>query len=400
MKIIERYIFRRAFVVFAAALGWTLAIVWTTQVLERIDLVTTNGQSVLSFLELATLILPSVAPMVMPFAVALGVSQTLSVMNTDSELVVINASGSSRTTVIKPMLLLGLAVSLVSFVVDNAVDPYARQRARELVAEARADLLSTIIQEGTFRKVEDGLYLQIGERLANGTLGGIFVADSRDPEVELAYYAKNGRVARLGNQDVLLMQDGVVHRKRPGSDVSVVRFETYAFDLSLFAPQDQVIVMYPKDQTIPYLLNPDPNDYQFKRNPQQFRAELHRRFAEWTYPLIFALIAVAVAGDARSHREARIHPTLTVLTLALLVRWAGFIVANEAHTTAWLVPFIYGVPIITAAICIRFILANRTLELPQAFTERSAGLLRSWIDRIDSLRKRLRRNSHTAEGGV
>ena len=37
MKVVERYIMRRAFVVFMAALVWTLAIVWTTQVLAKID---------------------------------------------------------------------------------------------------------------------------------------------------------------------------------------------------------------------------------------------------------------------------------------------------------------------------------------------------------------------------
>ena len=96
MKVVERYILRRAFGVFAAALFWTLAIVWTTQVLTRIDFVTTSGQSALAFFELATLILPSVIPVVIPFAVAIAVAQTLSMMNTDSELVVISAAGASR----------------------------------------------------------------------------------------------------------------------------------------------------------------------------------------------------------------------------------------------------------------------------------------------------------------
>ena len=53
MKVIERYIFRRALVLFCAALVWTLAIVWTTQVLARIDLVTDSGQSALAFFEIA-----------------------------------------------------------------------------------------------------------------------------------------------------------------------------------------------------------------------------------------------------------------------------------------------------------------------------------------------------------
>ena len=57
-------------------------------------------------------------------------------------------------------------------------------------ATARADLMSLVIQEGTFRKIEEGLFIQIGERLPDGRLGGIFVADSRTEGIDLVYYAK------------------------------------------------------------------------------------------------------------------------------------------------------------------------------------------------------------------
>ncbi|MCB1418947.1 MAG: LptF/LptG family permease, partial [Notoacmeibacter sp.] len=76
LTIIERYILRRASVIFAAAMISTLAIAWTTQVLKRINLVTDTGQSAAAFLELATLILPSVIPEILPFAMAIGIAQT------------------------------------------------------------------------------------------------------------------------------------------------------------------------------------------------------------------------------------------------------------------------------------------------------------------------------------
>ena len=141
MKVVELYILRRTVEVLVAALVWTLGIVWTTQVLARIDLVTDNGQSAFTFFEIATLILPSIIPIVVPFALALAIAQTLSVMNSDSELVVINAAGSSKMMIIRPILLLAVAASIFSFTVDNGVEPYARERGRHLVAAARADLL-------------------------------------------------------------------------------------------------------------------------------------------------------------------------------------------------------------------------------------------------------------------
>ena len=258
MKVAELYIFRRALSLFLAALAWTLAIVWTTQVLTRINLVTDNGQSAATFFQVAALILPTIIPIVVPFALIVAVAQTLSVMNSDSELVVISAAGSSRMTVIKPILILALAAGVFSFIVDNGVEPYARQKNRELIASARADFLSLIIQEGTFRKIEDGLFVQIGERFADGGLGSIFVADSRQPGTDLVYYAKTGAVIDKGKEKVLLMNDGVVHRKAPAGDVSVIRFTSYAFDLSAFATAAQT-TLYPKD-SVPAQSEPERQD--------------------------------------------------------------------------------------------------------------------------------------------
>ena len=376
MKVIERYILRRVFVVFLAALFWTLAIVWTTQVLARIDLVTDSGQTALTFFEIATLLLPSIVPMVVPFALVIGVAQTLSTMNTDSELVVMSAAGTPRMATLRPIILLAIAASIFSFAVDNGVDPYARERSRQKIAAARGDLLSLLIQEGTFKKLDEGLFVQIGQRLPDGNLGQIFVADSRSPDVDLAYYAKSGAVLETSGKNMLMMFDGVINRKTPSGDVSVIRFTSYAFDLAEFATASGQVVMYPKDRTIGYLLNPAPNDQIFKAHPQYFRAELHRRFTEWIYPLVFALIAIAVVGDARSHREARIHPLVTAVALSLFWRWLGFFTVDRLQATPWFVWLVYAVPIVPSVVSIWFIMTNRSLELPIAWVDGLVSIVR------------------------
>ena len=382
MNLLERYILRRVFMGFLSALTATLAIVWTTQVLGRIDIVTDNGQSALTFFRIAALTLPSVIPLVVPFALIIAVTQTLSVMNTDSELAVISAAGGASAIVVRPVVALALAASLFCFVVHNFVEPYANQTNRELIVEARADLLSLIIQEGTFRKVEDGLYLQIGEKLPDGRLGGIFVADSREEGLDLAYYAKSGAVLERGPESMLLMFDGVVHRKTPTGDISVIRFTSYALDLALFASATNSITMFPKDRTISYLLSPEKNDKVFIRNPRLFQAELHRRFTEWAYPLVFALIALAVVGDARSFREARIHPMVTAIAIALFYRWLGFFLANRSQNEVWAGYAVYAVPIIPSILAIWFIRTHRPMELPIAWAEKLLLVLRRLADRL------------------
>lgn len=398
MRVIERYILRRTVAIFMATLLWVLAIVWTTQVLVRIDVVTSNGQSAATFFEIAWLILPSVIPIVMPFAVGIAVAHTLTTMNTDSELIVMSAAGSPRMAVIRPMIILAVVASILSLIITNVVNPPSRQRMRALLAEARADLITSVIEEGAFQKIEDGLYIQIGERLPDGRFGGIFVSDTREEGIELIYYAREGTTVEVDGNQLLVMRDGTVHRKT-GGHVSVVRYTSYAFDLSQFVASGARPQLKPKDQSLAFLLDPDPNDWYQKHNPQVYRAELHTRFSDWLYPLVFALVGLAVAGDSRSFREARIHPLLTTMSIAMLFRWGGFYFSNEIETIAALTPMVYAIPLGACAIAIFFIATNRVMELPMWLVERGASLFARLHARVLALWHLLKGYRPSAPGG-
>lgn len=388
MRVLETYIMRRTFAIFAVTLFWVLAIVWTTQVLTRVNIVTSSGQSAATFFEIAALVLPAVIPIVIPFALGIAVAQTLATMNTDSELIVITASGSSKTTIIRPILLIAVAASVASFAIENGVEPYARERLRALVSEARADLITSVVSEGTFQTIDDGLVIQISERLPDGRFAGIFLADTRDEKTELIYYAETGATIELNGEHVLVMQDGVVHRRNPTGNVSIIRYQSYAFDLAEFAPATSTINYLPKDRTLGFLLDPDPDDPVYQQKPASFTAELHRRLTDWAYPLVFALIGLAVAGDSRSFREARIHPLITTMLIALFIRWEGFIAGNAAGDNIAFVPTMYAVPLIAMLVCIWVIATNKRLELPTRWTDR---LQEFWAQR--ALAPVLRRRS-------
>lgn len=327
MNLLENYIFGRIFRMFVTALVPVLAIIWVTQVLGRINLVTDSGQSMGSFALLATYMLPTLIPVVMPFAVIIGVTQTLQTMNNDSELAVVDAAGAKRRTIYKPVMILAGVLCVVSFSVDNFLEPIARYGMRKTIAATYADLLSSVIEEKAFRKIDDGLYVQISERLQGRVLKGLFVADSRDPRFEMIYYAREGAVDEAGG--TLIMKDGEIHRKIEGRSVSVIHFDSYSFDLSELSASRGQATLRAGDRDLGFLFDPDPNDAYFKEKPNDFRAELHRRLTDWFFPVTFALISLMVAGAAHSHRERRLHPLISALFLAFVLRWVAFYLANR-----------------------------------------------------------------------
>lgn len=401
MRLIEWYILRRVAIMFLAVLGSTVGITWIVQILKRIDFLTTSGQSFSAILKFSSLLLPAAIPIVLPFALIIAITQTLSTMNQDSELVVINASGASRTAVVRPILLLAIIVSMSSFVISNFIDPYSRMNMRTMLAEAGSDMLNVIIQEGTFRKVSDNLYVQIAERKPDGGIGGLFIADSRDPQIDLIYYAADGVIANNGDHDLILMKQGEVQRRDVKTgNVSIIKFDSYSFDLNQFTNDDGDVNYYAKDRPLTYLLNPDPNDPVVQTRPLSYKAELHSRFTEWLYPLVFAFIALVFAGDSRSHREARVSASFSAITLALIVYWVGYYFTEGASKEAAYIKITYIIPISSMLICAYLLVSGRRIGLPDNIAKPLNVFFNQIWALIENLRTRLNGTSKYKNGGA
>jgi len=375
MKLLEIYILRRIVQMFLVTLLPVLTIIWTIQVLGRINLVTDTGQSMGSFVTLATFILPTIIPVVLPFALTIGITQTLTAMNNDSELPVIDAAGASRSIIYRPVLMLAAFLSLFSFVVANYIEPPARVAARTMVAEAYADLLSSVIEEKTFRSIEDGLYVQISERHSGRVLTGLFVVDYRDPNFDLIYYAREGSIDESGTS--LTMRDGEVHRKTPDGRISIIKFMSYAFDLSAMSGSETPSLSA-GDRSLAFLLNPDPDDPHVQRSPGSYRAELHGRLTEWLFPFVFALISLIVAGDSRSHRQTRLHPMVTALIIAFTIRWLGFSFKNLVKQDEANIYLMYLLPAAGIGASVYMLASRRQIRMPTAL----ANLLARQVQRI------------------
>ena len=69
MKLLERYILRRAAVFSAASLAALVLVVWVVQVLQRVDLVRSTLGAVGDILWIALMLLPDLTAGVLPFAV-------------------------------------------------------------------------------------------------------------------------------------------------------------------------------------------------------------------------------------------------------------------------------------------------------------------------------------------
>jgi len=115
--------------------------------------------------------------------------------------------------------------------------------------------------------------------------------------------------------------------------------------------------------------------------------------------MVFALIGLAVAGDSRSFREARIHPLLSTMAIALVFRWAGFYLVDKLENSAAYTLAVYLVPLVACAIAIFFIATNRVMELPMWVVEKIAGRASRIGAEAAGLWRRLTGSGPSASGG-
>ena len=104
MSSFDRYIFRTTFGAFLLVLISLTAVIWLTHALREIDLMTNQRQTILTFIGITGLLIPMLVLVIAPLALVVAVGHTLNRLNTDSEIVVMNASGMSPWRIFRPFL--------------------------------------------------------------------------------------------------------------------------------------------------------------------------------------------------------------------------------------------------------------------------------------------------------
>lgn len=385
MALLERYIFKRMMGAGVLALVALSTTVWMTQALGKFDLVTGQGQSIGTFFRVTALLLPGLATIVSPIAILIAVIYAFGSLNIDSELVVINSSGASPKTLLRPVLMLGLIGALFTALMTLYFTPLSLRLWRTMITDVRADIVTTVLREGQFMKIADGLTFHLRRRNADGTLQGIFISDESSPESTATYLSESGVLLDNPLGTFLIMRDGTIQRrKNSDGTISMIEFSSYAFDLSTFASRASVPAYKPIERGTTYLLNPSPEDRYFQKYPERFAAELHNRLSLPLYAFLFATLPLAVLAQAESTRSGRGLIIAAAVGIAVAVRVFGYYLGNIAQQNALATPLLYLLPAVVTGGAIFLVLRGIQPQIP----ERLAIIVDSIGEWITSARRR------------
>jgi lipopolysaccharide export system permease protein len=385
MPVAERYILRNLLVTSGLSLATILVLVMITQVLIFLNVVTNSSEALLTLVKLVAGLVPSLASIVLPFALLIAVGHTFNRMHTDSEIIVLEAAGAPRTLQIRPVMLLAAAMSLLTLASSLLIEPYANRQVRTTIYESASNIVQFAAGSGAFHRIEDNLYLQFGGQHGDGDFSGLFIADMREAESEFIYYANRGRIVTQPDYEMLVMFDGEIHRRNARTaEVSTITFASYALDLADFGPSRGTPFYQPKERPSLEVFWPNPRDSHFQQQPHRFRGEAHRRLTEWLYPLAFGLVALYFSIGARSNREEQLLGLGAAVATALAFRGGGFIFLNDAGRSAFASFMLYFLPLSCIGLFGWLLLSGRRARIPQRWLDR----LSTAVTRFEKLRQR------------
>jgi lipopolysaccharide export system permease protein len=392
---INRYIFSTTFGAFVIVLFSLTSVIWITQALRDIDLMTSRGQTVLVFLGITGLLIPMLVLVIAPIALMIAVMHAIGRLSNDSELIVMNAAGMSPWTLFRPFLMMAVMVSAIMAMIGSWLGPLGLQTLHAWANDVRADLVSNVVQPGRFNGFERGLVFHIRERAANGQLLGVFVDDRRNPKERATFLAEQGTIVKDERGTFLVLEGGNVQRLEAArrekgqtgplkpKDPTTVKFERYALDLAQADSNQKIQRTSARDRFFWQLLDNDPE--KTKLQPGQVRAELHDRIFAPIYPIVFTIVTFAYLGAPRTTRQGRAMSVAGAAIAIATIRLMGFVAIVLCVRYPWVLALQYL--LLAVATGLGLFAIHRGLEIePPAFV----------IDAIDAIGARLSRLGRSA----
>lgn len=351
MRLIDWYFLRQAFAPFVFFALVLTGVIWLAQSLQIIDLIVNNGQSAGILVEFAVPLLPRVFSVVLPIAVLGGTIYALHRLLIESELVVVYAAGQGRLSAMRSVLIFGVIMTCVLAVITLYLMPLGSQTLRDRTAEIRADVAAALIQDGKFLHPAPGLTVYIREARTPETMRGLFVSDSRNPEDRVTFHAQRGALTQTPEGPRLVMFDGMAQRVDPETgSLSLLRFETMAYDLSAFGPDPTTRSRKPSEHFFPELIWPDPELDKGQRN--KFIAEGHDQLSSPLYGFTVAVVAAAVMLGGPFSRRGYVGRLVMAVALGVGVRLLGLVSQNLVKGNADFWPIMYVLPILASIIAL------------------------------------------------
>ncbi|MBO4532280.1 MAG: LptF/LptG family permease [Treponema sp.] len=203
--ILIKYLYKELFLYFLICFAFLFVVFFANQILLI-------GEDMLSkrapFKDVAKIMIysmPAIIAQSAPFATLVGFLMCLGRMSSDNEILIFRASGFSFRSILKPVLIMGLAISLVSFFVNDYLLPLGTIKYNQLYRQIMRSNPSVVLESNSVKRI-GGSTVVIGD-VNDPDVSDIIFFNTKEGREETIIVAGPSVLKGAKNQGVLLQLD-------------------------------------------------------------------------------------------------------------------------------------------------------------------------------------------------
>ena len=330
-----------------------VTVFWINRAVVLFDRLIANGQSALVFLQFSALALPQLIMTVLPIATFAAAVYVTNRLNNESEITVMQSTGSSPWRLARPALFFGLISAVMVSALAHVLVPASKQTLEQREAEIAQNATARLLTEGAFLSPTDGVTFYTRKIGEDGILRDVFLADGRDAGEDMIYTAAEAYLVRSEEQTTLLMFDGLAQRVDADSQrLSTANFADFSFDItSLVRHERTQRVNIEHLNTWRLLMDRAGVQAETEASSARITEEMHSRFARSLFCVVTALIGFAsllVGGYSRFGvwREVFLAFGLLIFLDGMRGAIAGPVLSNENLWPVMYAPMALGFVIV------------------------------------------------------
>lgn len=321
-----------------------VSIYWINQAVRLFDRLVGDGQSAMVFVEFSLLTLPNVIRLVLPVAAFAGAVYVTNRLSSESELVVMQATGFSPWRLARPVAVYGGIVAVMMSVLTHILVPSSLEEMKQREVELSQNVTSKLLTEGTFLHPSSGITFYIREITPEGALRDVYLSDRSRVDRVMTYTATEAYLVNDEKGTRLVMVDGLSQSYfLEGQRLFTTHFADFTYDISgLLATPGAHSRELRHVGTWELLRGADVITAETGATPGMIADELHGRFNQPLMAVAAALIgfsALLVGGFSRFGVWKQIVGALVLLVLIKLVEG---LVTDPVRANAALWPLVYA----------------------------------------------------------
>jgi lipopolysaccharide export system permease protein len=328
--LLERYLFGQMLAPLLAGLAGGTLLLLAGRLFTLAERLVEGSVPPLGVLRLLILDLPEMVVLGMPIAAFFATLLTLGKLSGNSEMTAMRAAGIPFTRIFRPLLLVGLLLSLAAFVMSNVLLPASKREIRRIDQQALLTQATSLVQHDVFFKTEDNLWFfirQVDPRL--NTMQDVTILRV-DPLPGGKYQLVEVTLAAQAVWNGLgwTLREGVTHRYGPdGLSLAEEPFDYKPLEVS----RDLATLMQPpvppNELSLPELAERIAHLARSNLNTQPLRTEFHMRFS---LPLasFFAVLISLPLGSTTARSVGRYGGVV----LGILLVFAYYVVLSVSRS--------------------------------------------------------------------